>query len=108
MENGKIALHTSFSDVADQVFEGRIVIIKGVFEPETLLSFRRQLVEWWKSNPPFPHGKSPSTAPEINYHRIDDGVIKSVCPHIFHQFGFNSPDNLQTKLADQPGLLPSL
>lgn len=99
LKDGKIASHTSFSDIAAQVFEGRIVVIKGVFEPEMLLDFRRQLVSWWKSNPPFPHGKSPNTAPEINYHRIDDGVIKSVCPHIFHQFGFNSPN----KLADEIG-----
>jgi hypothetical protein len=98
-KDGKIASHTSFAEITDRVFEGRIVIIKGVFEPEMLLDFRRGLVNWWKNNPPFPHGKSPSTEPEVNYHRIDDGVIKSVCPHIFHQAGFNRLDKLSDEFA---------
>lgn len=99
LKDGKIALHTPTKEVAGQVFEGRIVIIKDAFEPEMLLNFRRELVNWSKSNQPFPHGKSPSTEPEINYHRIDDGVIKSVCPHVFHQFGFNSLHKLPDEIG---------
>lgn len=98
-KDGKIASDTPFSDIAALVSEGRIVILKNIFGSEMMLDFRRRLVDWWKNNPPFPHGKSPSDDPTINYHRIDDGVIKSVCPHIFHQFGFNSPDKLEDDIS---------
>lgn len=97
--NEKTVFDVSFDEITSLVFEGRIVILKKVFNAGMMLNFRRQLVDWWKNTEPFPHGKSPNTAPEINYHRIDDGVIKSVCPHIFHQFGLNSPGNLTNDLG---------
>lgn len=105
MKDGKIISYNALDEIINQVFEGHIVIIKGAFSSEMLLNFRQHLVSWWKNNPSFPHGKSPSSAPEINYHRIDDGLIKSVCPHIFHQFGFNNFEHLESFIGNSAQLI---
>src|SRR6266516_4859421 len=94
LKNEKIVSEVSPQEVAKLVTAGQIVILKGAFAPQSMLEYRDVLMRWAKENAPFPHGTSPSTFPEINFHRIDDGVIKSVCPHIFHQFGFNTIERL--------------
>lgn len=100
-KNGKMTCESSFSEIGALVSEGYIVILKDVFDSQMMLSFRRQLVSWCRNNPTYPHGKSPSETPEVNYHRIDDGVIRSVCPHVFHQIGLSSPEKLENNLSGQ-------
>ncbi len=93
--NGKVSLEIPYRDVAELVAEGRIVILKKVFGTEMMLEYRMALSRWRSKNPHYPHGVSPSTTPETNYHRIDDGTIKSACPHVFHQIGFNDISKLE-------------
>ena len=88
--DGKIVSEASYEEIAGLLSEGKIVILKGAFEPGIMLEYRAALMRWTRDNATFPHGTSPSAFPDRNFHRIDDGVIKSVCPHIFHQFGFNT------------------
>ncbi len=90
LKDGTIVSEASHREISDLVSDGRIVILRGIFEPQLMLEYRDAVLRWARLNSPFPHGTSPSILPELNFHRIDDGVIKSVCPHIFHQFGFNS------------------
>ena len=40
--------------LAAQVLAGRIVILKGAFAPELMLTFRRALSRWGTDEPPFP------------------------------------------------------
>jgi hypothetical protein len=94
LESGKIIAEVSRAEIARLVAEGRIVILKGALAPSLVAEFRRAVSRWGKTSDAFPHGKSPTTEPEINYHRIDDGVIKSSLPHVFHQFGFGNHGRL--------------
>jgi hypothetical protein len=93
-QDGKIVPETAMPDIRRLVSEGRIVVLKDVFAPELMLEYRNALVRWSQETEMFPHGQSPSAFPEMNYHRIDDGTIQGVCPHIFHQFGFNTVKDL--------------
>lgn len=93
-KDGQITSEASDEEIAGLVSEGQIVILKGAFPPRTMLDYREALTHWGLDNATFPHGTSPSAFPEVNFHRIDDGVIKSVCPHVFHQFGFNTLEGL--------------
>ena len=81
-------------EIQAHVASGEIVILKNAFNPEEMSEFRNKIVSWGKENAIFPHGESPSKYPDLNYHRIDDGSVPSVCPHLFHQYGFNSIDKL--------------
>lgn len=92
--DAKIVCEKSAHEISTLVSEGRIVILKNAFEPELMLEYRDALMRWSEETEMFPHGKSPSAFPDINYHRIDDGTIQGVCPHIFHQFGFNTLEKL--------------
>lgn len=93
-KDGKIACEKSAAGIGALVAEGRVVILKGAFEAELMREYRDALMRWSKETEMFPHGKSPSAFPDLNYHRIDDGTIQGVCPHIFHQFGFNTIEQL--------------
>jgi hypothetical protein len=93
-KDGKIVCERSPREIGAIVSEGRIVILKSAFDPESIRKYRDALMCWSKEAEMFPHGKSPSAFPDLNYHRIDDGAIQGVCPHIFHQFGFNTIEQL--------------
>lgn len=90
----KIVCEISSQEIGALVSEGRIVILKGAFEPELMREYRDALLRWAQETEMFPHGKSPGVFPDLNYHRIDDGTIQGACPHIFHQFGFNTIEGL--------------
>ena len=94
----KVQPDRPFSYVRERVMEGRVVILKNAFSPDLMLQLRRALIEWSQTHPPYPQGKSPNSTPMENYHRVDDGVIRSALPHIFHQFGLNSIDQLVPSL----------
>jgi len=99
LDCGKIVAEISRTEVARLVAQGRIVILKGAIAPSLVVEFRRAVSRWGKNADPFPHGKSPTTEPEINYHRIDDGSIQSSLPHLFHQFGFGNHGRLEGELG---------
>lgn len=84
-----------------QVMSGKVIILKHAFEAEEMADFRRKIIQWGKENELFPHGQSPSKFPGLNYHRIDDGSIPSVCPHLFHQYGFNNVDGLPAEYTER-------
>lgn len=99
-ESGKIVTEISRAEIARLVAQGRIVVLKGALAPSLVMEFRRAVSRWGRNSDPFPHGKSPTTEPEINYHRIDDGVIQSSLPHLFHQFGFGNHGGLEGELGN--------
>jgi hypothetical protein len=98
--DGQLVCDKSFQEIDKLVSEGRIVLLRGVFSPSMMQEYRDGLMRWAKETETFPHGQSPSAFPDINYHRIDDGSIPGVCPHIFHQFGFNTIENLPAYISD--------
>jgi hypothetical protein len=98
--DGRITPEVPAREVGRIVAGGRVVVIKGAFEARAMLEYRDALLRWAAETPPFPHGQSPSAFPEVNYHRVDDGVIKSVCPHVFHQFGFNTVERLEEYVGE--------
>ena len=104
-KDNKVQPGRPFSYVRERVMEGRIVILKGAFSSDLMLRFRRALQEWSRTSPPYPEGKSPSSTPAANYHRVDDGVIRSALPHIFHQYGLNSIDHLEPLLREPASLV---
>ena len=94
VRDGAIHAEIPYAAIADLLAEGRVVILKGVFPPEELLAYRRAVTHWRDETPPYPHGQSPNLTPDVNYHRADTGEIPSAIPHIFHQYGFNTPGRL--------------
>jgi hypothetical protein len=98
-KDANVVCDQSFQEIGALVSEGKIVILKRAFDAALMEEFRSALMRWAKETEPFPHGKSPSEFPDLNYHRIDDGTVQGVCPHIFHQFGFNTIDKLPEYLA---------
>jgi len=96
----KVRPEKPFSHVRGRVMEGRIVILKNAFSADLMRELRRALVEWARTHPQYPQGKSPNSTPLENYHRVDDGTIRSALPHIFHQFGLNSIDQLIPPLRE--------
>lgn len=101
LDNGQVVAEVSYEEIARIISEGRIVILKGVFDADRVLDFRASVARWAQRTPPYPHGVSPTTTPEVNYHRIDDGVIKSTLPHVFRQFGFNTLDALEENVGSR-------
>ncbi len=96
IKDGAISAVVSYAEIARLLAEGRIVILKGVFPPDMMLDYRRAVTRWRDSTPPYPHGQSPNSTPDVNYHRADTGIIKSAIPHVFQQYGFNTPERLET------------
>lgn len=86
-------------EIQQNVLNGEIVILKQVFSEEQMVQLKNEIIKWGNETPIFPHGESPSNYPSLNYHRIDDGTIPSVCPHIFHQYGFNSINELNATIS---------
>lgn len=95
-----IQAEIAHAEIARLLGEGHVVILKGVFPPEEMLAYRRAVTRWRDETPPYPHGQSPNATPDVNYHRADTGEIPSAIPHIFHQYGFNTP----ARLPDYVGL----
>lgn len=95
VSNGKIVAEVPNEEIKRIVSEGRVVILKGVFAPDRMLELRSAVQRWWTETPEYPHGASPTTTPELNYHRIDRGNYQSALPHVFHQAGLNSLNNLE-------------
>lgn len=95
VRNGKIVADIPNEELKRIVSEGRVVILKGVFAPDRMLELRKAVQRWWRETPEYPHGKSPTTTPEVNYHRIDRGNYQSALQHIFHQAGFNNLNTLE-------------
>jgi len=95
VRNGKIIAEVPNQEIKQIVSEGRVAILKRVFAPDRMLELRRAVQRWWRETSEYPHGRSPTTTPEVNYHRIDRGNHQSALPHIFHQAGFNSLNTLQ-------------
>lgn len=93
-QDRKVQPEKPFSYVRARVMEGRIVILKRAFDADLMRELRSALVAWSRIHPQYPQGKSPNSTPLENYHRVDDGKIRSALPHIFHQFGLNSIDQL--------------
>src|SRR5579863_161930 len=85
-------------DARKFIDEGKIIVLKNVFTADEILEIRSKIVDWGRKTSVFPHGESPSKYPTLNYHRIDDGSIPSVCPHIFHQYAFNTIPELENNL----------
>ena len=101
--NAKIDCEISCTEIGTAVAEGRILILKRAFSSKLMREYRDALMEWSEETETFPHGKSPGDFPDANYHRVDDGTIQGVCPHIFHQFGFNSIQHLP-KYVSRPSM----
>jgi hypothetical protein len=99
LENGRIISEVPRDEIARLVGEGIIVVLKGAIPGNQVLEFRNAVQHWSRSTDPYPHGKSPSTEPDINFHRIDDGKIQSSLPHVFHQFGFGNYASLEEVLG---------
>ncbi|HEX9827743.1 MAG TPA: hypothetical protein VGA80_14175 [Flavobacteriaceae bacterium] len=97
--NVDLMLNHQIENIRENVFQGRIVILKHVFTEQEMLQLKKGIIQWGTETPVFPHGESPSKYPSLNYHRIDDGSVPSVCPHIFHQYGFNTINELKTELS---------
>ena len=90
VSNGRIVAEIPIEELRRILAEGNVVILKGVFAPDRMLELRNAVRRWWREIPEYPHGKSPTTTPDVNYHRIDRGNYQSTLPHIFHQAGFNN------------------
>jgi len=101
VRDGSIESELGDSETAALVSAGRIVILKNVFDRDLMMDFRSAVTGWCKSSPPYPHGVAPSTTPTLNYHRVDDGIIGSSLPHIFHQICFNSIEALEGKTGQR-------
>jgi hypothetical protein len=100
ISGAEIQANVPDSELASLVFDGRVVILKGVFHPQLMLDLRRATRTWWETTPQYPTGQSPDTTPAVNYHRIDDGTIRSALPHVFHQSALNTLTDLPGGLAD--------
>src|SRR5438876_3961387 len=98
-DNDAITTEIGQQQIGRLVAGSKIIVLKGAFSPELMDEYREALMRWADETPVFPHGRSPSQFPEMNYHRIDDGSVTGACPHIFHQFGFNSIGELQDYIA---------
>ena len=97
--NGSLESDHLIEKIRQNVQNGKIVILKNVFSEEQMLHLKNEIIKWGNNTPIFPHGESPSNYPSLNYHRIDDGSVPSVCPHIFHQYGFNSINDLDADVS---------
>jgi hypothetical protein len=100
LRDGAIGAELPWAEISKEIYDGTVVILKNVYDAAKMLAFREGVVRWGRSVPVFPHGESPSVYPVLNYHRIDDGVIRSACPHIFHQYGFKAIDQLDADLRN--------
>lgn len=96
IKDEKIFSNYSIKEIRKRVLEGEIIILKNVFPENQMNDLKNMVISWGNETKLFPHGESPGKYPLLNYHRIDDGSVPSVCPHIFHQYGFNSIDELET------------
>ena len=105
---GAIRSERSDAEIAALVSAGRIVILKGAFAPDTMVQLREAATGWGKDTAPFPHGESPNAMPTLNYHRIDDGLIASSLPHVFHQICFNTLESLGEEIGRAVGSAAAL
>ena len=108
IKDGVVGADVSFAKVERMIAAGQIVILKEVFPPDLMLDYRRAVCRWRASTPPYPNGQSPDSTPDVNYHRADKGVIKSPIPHIFQQYGFNTPERLESYVGQPTQLIADL
>lgn len=101
LTNDSIKSELSDSEIAALVSNGRVVILKSVFDPTAMINFRGAVADWCRRTATYPHGIAPSTTPTLNYHRVDDGKIASALPHVFHQICFNDVDALDGEVGQQ-------
>lgn len=107
IKNEKVVSEYKIEEIRQSVLSGKIVILKNVFPEEQMVDMKSKIISWGNEVPLFPHGESPGKYPNLNYHRIDDGSVPSVCPHIFHQYGFNSIEELAKEYADSISVVAS-
>ncbi len=100
MRGNAVFADIPFEQIHKRLFEGRIAILKNVFDPGLMTDFRHALRRWSAETPQYPHGKSMSLAPDENHHRRDEGVYKSAIAHIFHQYSFNNLDLLPSYIGE--------
>ncbi len=108
INDGAIVAEESLTHVKRLIDAGQVVILKEVFSPQVMLDYRRAVSRWRDSTPPYPDGQSPDSAPDVNYHRADKGVIKSPIPHIFQQYGFNTPERLESYVGEPTRMIADL
>jgi hypothetical protein len=95
LDDDVVKVDVPWDRIAAEVGDGHVIVLKGAYPTDDMLSFRHAVVRWGQENAAFPHGSSPSALPELNYHRIDDGSYASACPHVFHQYGLKSLHQLE-------------
>jgi hypothetical protein len=106
--DGAIRADVPDPELAALVAEGKVVILKGVLAPSAALALRRAATCWGQATPEYPHGQSPGSTPALNYHRIDDGSVRSAIPHVFHQYGLGALDDLPDDFAEPAWLTADL
>ena len=92
IEDDAIAGALPDAEIARILGEGRIVILKGVFPAEEMLSYRRAVLRWAAEEPEYPRDRSPNSTPDVNYWRTDRGDYPQGIPHVFRQYGLNTPE----------------
>ncbi len=100
IEDGAIAAELSDAEIARLVGEGRIVILKSVFPDDEILAYRRAVRRWGHEEPEYRKDRSPNNTPDVNYWRTDRGDYPQGIPHIFRQYGLNSPERLPAYVGE--------
>lgn len=68
---------------------GNLVVLSGVFDPDSILQLRQAVLGWAGRTPPLPYNHNASS-PRLNFHRRDIGDHPSILPHRFHQYAFGN------------------
>lgn len=100
LNNTEIHGDISHKSIGQLLEQGKIIILKHVFQTDTLNQLKQSIHQWGTKTPVFPAGQSASVE-NINFHRIDTSQTVSKLPHIFHQYGFGDLTNLPDDLAKQ-------
>ena len=60
---GAIEVDVPWEALSEEVFEGKVVILKGAFDAAEMLRFREAVRAWSRATPEFPKGVSASRSP---------------------------------------------
>ncbi len=83
IENGQIRGSLPYSEISKAVLQDKkIVILKSVFDQETLLPLQEKFLEWGKRT-------APQVKDDKSFHRIDHDHHLSQARHITHFFNFS-------------------
>lgn len=96
---GRVGLPVSDTDLAKQVDDGEIVILRGAYDAAEFLGLRTAILDWSRSVPEYPKGISASR-PFLNFHRRDEDANGGYLPHKFHVFGFGDCNALPPAFAE--------